>query len=134
MFINKPMCVRPLLGVLRCVFCYQVLLPFKLYYKCPYIYLQNKTSGNSCLLLFTTYSIMEQKKTLLWKWLTHLYLLITLLLKLQPDQGFYDTEDYIWIILTKVLDKPSQQWLHVWTVRPLAVQVSGMSPLFSQAL
>ena len=51
-----------------------------------------KTSGDSHLLLFTTYSIMEQ--ILLWL----------------HYQDCYDIEDYIWIILTKVWDMLFKKW------------------------
>ena len=77
------------------------------YYKSQYTYLHNKTSNDSHLLLFTTYSIMEQI-TLLCMRLACLYILMTLLIRPPYYQHFYDIEDYIWIILTKEWDKPFQ--------------------------
>ena len=76
-------------GVIRYVFCCQVLLQFKLYYyKSQYTYLHNKTNRDACLLIVTAYSIMEQI-ALLWMILACIYLLMTQLLSTPPYQDFY---------------------------------------------
>ena len=53
--------------------------------------------------------------------LAHVYLLMTLLFWPPPDPDVYDIENYFWIILAKVWDKPFQQWSKASTTRTQAV-------------